>query len=145
MTKQIEQMSNYLRLSACCLFGLVLGCGQDAGMNQGAAAVQPVGDAAALKAKMDTGNLLVVHALDAEHYAKGHVPGAANIDYEKMTPEMLPADKGQALVFYCAGPMCPVSKMAAGKAAKWGHTNVWVYKGGIRQWRSAGMAVAKGN
>jgi rhodanese-related sulfurtransferase len=83
--------------------------------------------------------------LNAENYAQGHVPGAVNVDYEKMTPEMLPSDKAQALVFYCAGPMCPVSDMAAKKAAKWGHTNVWVYKGGIKQWRSAGMAVAEGN
>ena len=145
MTKEIKQMNHYLRLSACCLFALILGCQQDAGMNQAGTAVQRVGDAAALKTKMDTENTLVIHALDAEHYAKGHVPGAVNVDYEKMMPEMLPTDKAQALVFYCAGPMCPVSKMAAGKAAKWGHTNVWVYKGGIRQWRSAGMAVAKGN
>lgn len=138
-------MKQHLGFATCCLFGLVLGCQQDAGMNQGGAAVHRVGDAAALKAKMDTGNMLVVHALNAEHYAQGHVPGAVNVDYEKMTPEMLPADKAQALVFYCAGPMCPVSDMAARKAAKWGHTNVWVYKGGIKQWRSAGMAVAKGN
>ena len=138
-------MKNHLGLAACCLLGLLVGCQQDAGVNQGGAAIQRVGDAAALKAKMDTGNMLVVHALNAEHYAKGHVPGAVNVDYEKMTPEMLPADKNQALVFYCAGPMCPVSKMAAKKAATWGHTNVWVYKGGIKQWRSAGMTVAKGN
>jgi len=138
-------MKTYLRFSVCCMLGLVAGCSQDGGVNQGSAAVRRVGDAAALKAKMETGNLLVVHALNAEHYAQGHVPGAVNIDYEKMTPEMLPADKAKELVFYCAGPMCPVSDMAARKAAKWGYTNVWVYKGGIKQWRSAGMAVAKGN
>lgn len=138
-------MKNHLRFSACCVFGVLLGCQQDAGVNQSSTAVQRVGDAAALKARMDTGNMLVVHTLNAEHYAKGHVPGAVNVDYEKMTPEMLPTDKGQPLVFYCAGPMCPVSKMAARKAVKWGHSNVWVYKGGIKQWRNAGMAVAKGN
>ena len=115
-------MKNQLRFSACCLFGLLVGCQQDASVNQGGTAVQRVRDAAALKVRMDSGNLLVVHALNAEHYAKGHVPGAVNIDYEKMTPEMLPTDKAQTLVFYCAGPRCPVSKMAAKKAAKWGRT-----------------------
>ena len=138
-------MKRRLWVSVGCLVGFVVGCQQNAGVNEDGAAVRRVGDAAALKARMEQGNVVVVHALNAENYAQGHVPGAVNVDYEKMTPEMLPSDKAQALVFYCAGPMCPVSDMAAKKAAKWGHTNVWVYKGGIKQWRSAGMAVAEGN
>ena len=137
-------MKRQMRFGAFCLFGLVAGCQQGGGISQNGAAVKTVASAADLKAKMDAGDVTVVHALNAEHYARGHVPGAVNIDYEKMTPKMLPSRKDHALVFYCAGPGCPVSDMAAHKAARWGYTNVWVYKGGIKGWRAAGMKVATG-
>jgi rhodanese-related sulfurtransferase len=107
--------------------------------------VKHIKSAQELKTKMDAHEVLVIHALNAENYASGHVPGALNVDYEKMKPEMLPADKNAAIVFYCSGPMCPVSRMAANKAVKWGYVNVWVYEGGMKDWQSSGMAVAKGS
>jgi rhodanese-related sulfurtransferase len=110
-----------------------------------APSVKRVSSAQDLKAQIDAGQVHVVHALSAEHYVKGHIPGAANIDYEKMKPDMLPADKNAPLVFYCSGPMCPVSKMAANKAAQWGYTNVSVYEGGMKDWQSSGMPVSTGD
>ncbi|MCG8404231.1 MAG: rhodanese-like domain-containing protein [Phycisphaerales bacterium] len=130
------------------VLGLVLavafcGCQQNEGISQ-KAKVQRLKTASELKSKMDAGSITVVHALDAEHYAKGHIPGAQNIDYEKMTPDMLPEQKDQPIVFYCSGGMCPVGRMAASKAAKWGYTDVWEYHGGIKDWKRAGMPVEKG-
>jgi rhodanese-related sulfurtransferase len=106
--------------------------------------VQPVKDAQQMRSMIDAGGVTVVHALDAEHYARGHIPGAVNIDYEKMARDQLPADKEAALVFYCAGGMCPVGRMAADKAAQWGYTKVWVYEGGIKDWGASGMPIARG-
>jgi rhodanese-related sulfurtransferase len=117
---------------------LVCGCA-----GQGSA-VRQIGSAQDLKARMDGGQIVVIHALDRAHYEKGHIPGAVNVDYERMQPEMLPAGKDQALVFYCAGGMCPVGRMAANKAAGWGYSNVWVYEGGIKDWEKSGMTVARG-
>lgn len=129
-----------------CLFGLwfvaaigLTGCAANDGPP-----IAEVKSAAALQEQMSAG-VMIVHALDAEHYAKGHVPGAVNIDYEKMTPEMLPAEKDKPIVFYCAGGMCPVGRMAANKAQSWGYTNVSVYEGGIKDWRAAGMKVESGS
>jgi 3-mercaptopyruvate sulfurtransferase SseA len=48
------------------------------------------------------------HVLDAngpETYAKGHVPGARQVQYRKFTEADLPADREATLVFYCAGPL----------------------------------------
>lgn len=106
--------------------------------------IRKIESAAALKQTMTEPGVTVVHALDVEHFQKGHVPGAVNVDYEKMTVEMLPANKAAPLVFYCAGPGCPVSKMAARKAASWGYEDVWVFEGGIKEWKAAGMDVATG-
>ncbi len=61
-----------------------------------------------------------------------------------MTAPMLPADKTAPVVFYCAGRGCPVSGLAAREAAKFGYTDVWVYEGGIKDWRASGMEVATG-
>ena len=106
--------------------------------------VQEIKSAQELKGKMEAREVRVIHSLDATNYAKGHIPGAENIDYEKMTQQMLPQKKDEPMVFYCAGGMCPVGKMAANKAAKWGYTKVWVYEGGMKDWQNSGMTVAKG-
>lgn len=114
------------------------------GCAQRSASVHEIGTAKELQAKLASDRPMVIHTLDQETYAKGHIPGAVNIDYEKMTVEMLPKDKGQPMVFYCVGGMCPVGRMAADKAAGWGYEQVWVYTGGMKDWERAGMAVASG-
>ncbi|MBI5765074.1 MAG: rhodanese-like domain-containing protein [Planctomycetes bacterium] len=129
---------NRLKLAAILIVPLLAGCAPRA------ANVTEIKNAQDMKTKMDAGNIRVIHALDAEHYAKGHIPGAENIDYEKMKPEMLPAQKDQPLIFYCTGGMCPVGRMAANKAASWGYTHVSVYEGGLKNWQSSGMTVATG-
>ena len=106
--------------------------------------IATVESAADLQAEMGRGGVTVIHALDAEHYGKGHVPGAVNVDSETMTADSLPADKSARLIFYCAGPGCPVGHTAANKAASYGYTNVAVYPGGIQDWRASGMDVASG-
>ena len=126
------------------LAGLVFGCANGGEITQGGE-VREIKTAQELKVKMDAGDVLLIHAFDAENYAKRHIPGAVNVDYEKMTPSMLPADKEKPLVFYCVGGMCPVGRLATQKAADWGHKNVWVYSGGMTDWQAAGMTFATGS
>ena len=116
---------------------LLCGCAADPSVHQ-------IATAKDMKARMDAGNIRVIHALNQDNYATGHIPGAVNVDYEKMTAAMLPGNKDEPLVFYCAGGMCPVGRMAANKASSWGYTNVSVYEGGMKDWQSCGMPVAKG-
>lgn len=125
-------------LLAILVLPLILGCAAHDSR------VQDIKSAAALKTRLDAGNVQLVHALDAANYAKGHIPGAVNIDYEKMTQQMLPAQKDAPIIFYCASPLCPVSRMAANKAVSWGYTQVSVYEGGMSNWRSSGMKVDTG-
>ncbi len=129
------------------LFGLVLiavACAGKPAIQQTGTEIATVESAADLQAEMGRGGVTVIHALDAEHYGKGHVPGAVNVDSETMAAGDLPADKSARLIFYCAGPGCPVGHMAANKAASYGYTNVAVYPGGIEDWRASGMDVASG-
>lgn len=40
-----------------------------------------------------------------DHFASGHVPTARWVDYEHVTAQDLPADKGATLIFYCASEL----------------------------------------
>jgi rhodanese-related sulfurtransferase len=56
---------------------------------------------------------------------------------------LLPKDKGQDVVFYCAAEKCGASKKAAERALEAGYTNVGVMKAGIAGWVKAGQPVTK--
>lgn len=135
-------MKNYFTrfgvMVVCCLF---TGC---AGGGRGGVNIEKIDSAAVLKSRLDAGTITAVDTLDDAHFNDGHIPGALHCDYEKMSTNCLPADKATPLVFYCAGGLCPVSRMAADKAVGYGFTKVAVYEGGIRGWKDAGMPVAKG-
>lgn len=139
---------NKILIPATLLISMLCSCSDNVTVvetGKPAAPIKKVDSAQALKEKMASSDVVVIHALDAENFKKAHVPGATNVDYEQMTVEMLPADKSRPVIFYCAGPGCPVSKMAARKAASWGYEEVWVFEGGIKEWKAAGMEVASGN
>ena len=74
-------------------------------------------------------------------YGPGHIPGAINIpdsDFEKLAATMLPADKGQLLIFYCEGFECALSHNSAFKAEKLGYTNIRAYAAGYPEWAKKG-------
>lgn len=56
----------------------------------------------------------------------------------------LPADKGTELMFSCGGPECWKSYKSARKAMKAGYTKIYWFRGGIHEWRQAGLPIEKG-
>lgn len=73
----------------------------------------------------------------ARKYDLGHIPGAISLpdsQFEKMAPEVLPADKNTAIYFYCEGLECKLSNDSALKAIKMGYKNVKVVPEGYPQW-----------
>ena len=73
-------------------------------------------------------------------YDIGHVPGAIGIPntfFDKLV-DKLPADKDQALIFYCGGVKCPLSHKSAYKAEALGYTNVMVFAEGFPAWKANG-------
>lgn len=81
----------------------------------------------------------VIDVNEADNYAFAHVPGAKLLAYDAITPEALPSDKSQILVFYCWSPECPAAGMAAEAAVKLGYTNVHCMHAGITGWQDAGL------
>lgn len=88
-------------------------------------------------------NLMIVDSRPRSAYLAGAVPGAKSIELGEMKSgeglKMLPADKNQAIVFYCGGVHCKLSPSSAKIAFDAGYINVRVYHEGYPEW------VAKGN
>ena len=87
------------------------------------------------------GATLVDSRPTARKYDLGHIPTAVNIpdlQFDKLAPTLLPADKAQLLIFYCDGVECALSHNSAFKAEKLGYTNVHVYAEGYPDWLKNG-------
>ena len=64
-------------------------------------------------------------------------------DSEAFALSVLPSNKQRELIFYCGGPGCPSSHVAAKVARAGGHPNVFVMKEGISGWVTKGNAVVR--
>ena len=85
-------------------------------------------------------NYLLIDARPASKYAAGHLPTAVSIPLpalEKQGAQLLPADKGTLLVFYCGGVSCGLSHKSAEIAKGLGFGKVKVYTGGEPGWNKA--------
>jgi rhodanese-related sulfurtransferase len=92
-------------------------------------------------------------------FNEGHVPGATLIPYveksskdpdfnaaaDEFNVDRLGPDKGALLIFGCNGPECWKSHKASIAALKAGYTNVAWFRGGLPEWRSAGLPVEAGD
>jgi TolB-like protein/class 3 adenylate cyclase/rhodanese-related sulfurtransferase/Flp pilus assembly protein TadD len=101
-------------------------------------------DVEAVKALSDRG-VTIIDVRDAGNYARGHIPGAINLDLNlELTRENLAktVDKDDEVVFYCWGKACKYSALACAKAALWRYNRVHYFDGGFPAWKAAGFAVA---
>lgn len=110
-------------------------------------------DAAAAAALHKTGATFVDTRTEAEFKA-GHVPGARWVPYveksakdadfdmalDQFDTSQLPKDRNAPLVLFCNGAECWKSFKASHAALKAGYTKVHWFRGGLPEWRSAGLA-----
>lgn len=89
-----------------------------------------------LEAMMKDGNgLVIVDVREPELYAKGHVPGAINIQYEdnahaRILKELSPKDR---IVFICHGG--PMGDELSEILAQNNYPDVYNVAGGMRRWK----------
>ncbi len=82
----------------------------------------------------------LVDVLSADSYAKEHIKGAISIpvdEIEKKAPGVLKND--DRIIVYCASFDCQASTHAAQKLVDLGYTHVWDYKGGLKDYKEAGL------
>jgi rhodanese-related sulfurtransferase len=102
--------------------------------------------------EISTGELLKImtgkrpyHLYDARpvrRFGNAHIPGA-NPAHPKDDNflSLLPEDKSALLIFYCGGPTCPYTGIAADKALKAGHINIKGYQAGLPGWGKSKLPV----
>lgn len=92
-------------------------------------------------ARLGDDGFFVMDCNPSRRWARGHVPGARNLDPADYTVADLPPDKNATLVFYCSDPSCGASRFAALRAQEMGYTNTYVMPEGISGWLQAGLPV----
>ncbi|MDB6034028.1 MAG: transcriptional regulator, ArsR family [Verrucomicrobiales bacterium] len=96
------------------------------------------------------GLIVFVDARDDEHYSGGHIPGAWQFNHyrpEAHLPTVLPTCMiAQKVVVYCTGGHCEDSEFAAVMLRENGvpRENLFVYAGGITEWKALGRPVETG-
>jgi len=103
-----------------------------------------------VKAAIDEGlkNVTIVDVRDAESYAKGHIPGAINVPYEKYDGFEGPETEFPGLrkdgynYVYCYQLLCNLGQKAAKKFASVGYP-VKEIVGGFEEWKNEGNPIEK--
>ncbi len=89
-------------------------------------------------------NFKLLDVLDTESYNKGHIKGSISMPLKMIgrnAPKML--NKSDMIVTYCASFDCKASTEAAEKLIKLGYTNVYDYKGGLKDFQETGLPLEK--
>jgi len=97
-------------------------------------------NSAQAKALFDKG-VLFVDVRSNKDWAAGRIPDAVHIELKKVLSEATlgkEAKKSDPVVMYCNGVSCYRSSKASAKAVGWGYTNVYYYRLGYPDWKSAG-------
>ena len=88
-------------------------------------------------------DFVVVDCRSPESFAKGHVPGAVNLHYRRMTEETVRQLRGKTVVAYCTSVHCNASTKGALRLSRLG-VRVKEMTGGLRGWEAEGYPVEKG-
>jgi rhodanese-related sulfurtransferase len=100
--------------------------------------------------RYEQGLVVFIDARDDQHYAAGHIPGAWQFHHyhaENYLPTILPVCMtAMQVVVYCSGGECEDSEFAAVMLRDTGvpRENLFVYAGGITEWKANGLPVEIG-
>jgi rhodanese-related sulfurtransferase len=81
-----------------------------------------------------------------DEYFKGEmIPASRRVPLDTVGREVATSGiaRDAEIIVYCSGPTCPQSSAAAEKLTTLGFTNVRAYKGGLEQWKAAGLPVER--
>lgn len=112
------------------------------GLSGGEAMPEPVsrGD---LAARLAAGSVTVLDIRPADEYTAGHIPGAINVELDRLETLVPGLDPEKEIVAYCRGPYCIYAHQAVAALRKHG-LNARRLEGGLPEWREDGRPV-RGN
>jgi rhodanese-related sulfurtransferase len=104
---------------------------------------------AEFRAAVDGGQALVIDARGDIPYARGHVPRALSLPYQRFAvryrelKSQLEADRARPIILYCGNTDCDASAKLQARLRALGYTNVAVFPHGWTAWQAAGYPEEK--
>ena len=92
-------------------------------------------------------NVVWIDVRDDEEYSKGHIKGSLNLPVDTIELKLGAIPKNKEIIFYCDGPNCGRSHIAAKMliAVGFKHPKVKVFEDGYYGWEEAGYPIEKGS
>jgi rhodanese-related sulfurtransferase len=101
-------------------------------------------DPATLRRRMQSERIAIFDVNARGSWLGARIPGARHLDPGAFLESDLPAERDQALVFYCSNPFCRKAPLAARRAGKMGYRDIHVLSAGITGWLAAGLPTESG-
>ncbi|MCP5050536.1 MAG: rhodanese-like domain-containing protein [bacterium] len=102
-------------------------------------------DGETLDSLKETDTIVLFDARTPDRYQKGHIPGAVSLPiikfaetYDSVSHLM---EEGKTIVLYCIDIHCMDSSLLAKELHKKGHQEIFIFKGGMGEWRKSGYMV----
>jgi rhodanese-related sulfurtransferase len=86
--------------------------------------------------KADWAKIFVIDARDAGQFAKGHIPGAVNMDWRQVLAKRNTIPKDRPVLIYCNTGSLSAQAGFALRIAGW--DNVRILQGGMEEWKAKG-------
>lgn len=86
--------------------------------------------------KDDWKKFLVIDARDAGQFAKGHIPGAVNMDWRQVLAKRNDIPRDRPVLIYCNTGSLSAQAGFALRVADW--DNVRILQGGMEEWKAKG-------
>lgn len=80
--------------------------------------------------------MVVIDARDAGQFAKGHIPGAINMDWRQVLAKRNEIPKDKPVIIYCNTGSLSAQAGFALRVAGW--ENVRILQGGMEEWKAKG-------
>lgn len=80
--------------------------------------------------------MVVIDARDAGQFAKGHIPGAINVDWRQVLAQRDSIPKDKPVLIYCNTGSLSAQAGFALRVAGW--ENVRILQGGMEEWKAKG-------
>ena len=91
---------------------------------------------------------IFIDARDQWDFAEAHIKGAINIPEFSFTKDdslLKSISNDNLLLVYCDGDDCDTSKRLANEIVKLGYKNVYVFLGGLKEWKEAQLPISISN
>ena len=86
--------------------------------------------------KDEWSKMMVIDARDSAQFAKGHIPGAVNMDWRQVLAKRSTIPKNKSVLIYCSTGSLSAQAGFALRVAGW--DNVKILQGGMEEWKAKG-------